>query len=695
MSLFAELKRRNVLRVAAAYVAVAWLVIQVVETIFPAFGFGDAAIRGVVIVLAVGFIPAVISAWAFELTPEGFMRDSEVDRASPTIKAMGKRLDRLIMVALALALGYFAIDKFLLDPARDRAREQAIAEAAKEEGRAEAERASEARAAEGPPMVAVLPFAAVGGVEDSVFFAVGVHDDLLTQLAQQPSMRVISRTSVLEYKDTQKNIREIGAELGADAILEGGVQTAGDRIRINAQLIDAHTDEHLWAETFDRELTASNIFDVQTEIAQAIATALHGTLATPVETGPGLIPTSNMAAYRLFHEALEMRHSRHGSTTSEEYRNLLREAAELDPAYTRPQAELVGSLALDLFHREAPELLEEADQVVANIASVAPGSKDHLIAQAYYTYYVIKDFDLAHEIASQAQALAPSDARLAEMKSWIEQRQGDFDAYIESKRLVRSLDPRSKRWARSLVVAMVRAHRYEEAWTELETIEDPGYMERMIGVMVGSRDHRDPSRVAAELEALNREFGEKALPDMLIFMQTAARDYSGALETLASLPDPAEGDRPPRLGVPDKLMDELEIRWLMGDEDRAAALLAEAKAILESREPDGSHLDDRAVLGEAMLAAFGGETQKAEKLIRGWYREGGQDWAERIGQADLTCQILAMAGAAEAAVDCLRTALDTPSYVMPFLEPYMSFYDGIRDEPVFVELVAELESQEW
>ena len=296
MSLFSELKRRNVLRVGAAYVAVAWLVIQVVETIFPAFGFGDAAIRGAVIVLGIGFVPAVVSAWAFELTPEGLRKDSEVDRDSPTIKAMGKRLDRLFLVALALALGYFALDKFLLDPARDREREQAIAEAAKEEGRAEAERESQAREPQGPPMVAVLPFTAIGTTDDSAFFATGVHDDRLTQLAQQPSMRVISRTSVLEYKDTQKNIREIGAELGADAVLEGGIQTAGDRIRINAQLIDARTDEHLWAETFDRELTASNIFDVQTEIARAIASALHGTLASDTATGNGLIPTSNMAA---------------------------------------------------------------------------------------------------------------------------------------------------------------------------------------------------------------------------------------------------------------------------------------------------------------------------------------------------------------------------------------------------------------
>ena len=128
MTLFAELKRRNVLRVAAAYVAVSWLLIQVVETLFPVFGLSDAAIRTVVILLAIGFIPAVISAWAFELTPEGLVRDAEVDRAAPSIKASTKRLDRIVMVALALAVGFFAFDKFILDPARD----AALAEAARE-----------------------------------------------------------------------------------------------------------------------------------------------------------------------------------------------------------------------------------------------------------------------------------------------------------------------------------------------------------------------------------------------------------------------------------------------------------------------------------------------------------------------------------------------------------------------------------
>jgi len=693
MSLFAELKRRNVLRVAAAYVAVAWLVIQVVETIFPAFGFGDAAIRGVVIFLAIGFLPAVISAWAFELTPEGFVRDSEVDRSSPTIRAMGKRLDRLIMVALALALGYFALDKFMLDPARDRAREQAIAEAAKEAGRAEAERESAARAADGPPMVAVLPFAAVGGVEDSVFFAVGVHDDLLTQLAQQQSMRVISRTSVLEYKDTQKNIREIGAELGADAILEGGVQTAGDRIRINAQLIDARTDEHLWAETFDRELTASNIFDVQTEIAQAIATALHGTLASPVETGPGLIPTTNMAAYRAYHEALALSEEQL-DLQSEAYRDLLRKAATLDPTYTRPWAELVGSLTLSASGGDDPAAMAEAEQALAHIQSVAPGSADALIAQAYYTYYVIKDYELAHDIATQAQTLAPSDPRLAAMKSWIERRLGDFDAQIETLRLARKLDPRNEWRTDTLMWNLTLAHRYDEAWAELQAIDNPGYRAAFLGVWLRVREHRDLGRLAGEMDALYEEYGEAVAVEDRLYARLVNREFEVAETLLNEMPVPEKGRGWRAVLIPDNTLYEMELRWFLGQDDLLARLVSDTRARLAEYVPNGSVKDSRVLLLSAMLTALEGETAETERLIRRWNRLESTDWPERVHNRDWSCQILGMAGAAESAVECIRTGLEQPSRVMPYLEPLLPYYDPIRGDPAFVALQDELRAGE-
>ena len=339
MSVFSELKRRNVLRVAAAYIAVAWLVIQVSETLFPLFGLGDSAVRSIAIISAIGLVPALIVAWVFELTPEGFKRDGEIDRASPSVKAMSKRLDRLIMVVLTLALAYFAMDKFLLDPVRDRAREEEITETARQQGRKEALRKAENSA---PPMVAVLPFASMSMGGDSSFFATGVHDDLLTQLAQLQSIRVISRTSVLEYKNTKLNIKEIGDALGADVILEGGVQTAGERIRINAQLIKVQTDEHLWAETYDRELSVANIFEIQTEIARSIADALEMTLTDREVTALTIIPTENMAAYRAYHRALEIR-STHMGLNSPPYKEALLEAITLDPTFTRALAEQVGS----------------------------------------------------------------------------------------------------------------------------------------------------------------------------------------------------------------------------------------------------------------------------------------------------------------------------------------------------------------
>jgi tetratricopeptide (TPR) repeat protein len=398
-----------------------------------------------------------------------------------------------------------------------------------------------------------------------------------------------------------------------------------------------------------------------------------------------------MKAYRLYHEALAIWNSGHG-VGSEEYQALLREAVELDPGYTQAQADLVGSLALSIFHQEDPALLDEAERLLANIAAVAPGSFDHLIAQTYFAYYVIKDYDLAHAIATQAQALNPSNVRIVQIKAWIERRQGDYEAYVKSYRLARSLDPRNPRWSRSLFGGLVVSHRYEEALGVYESLEDPGYETRMWAVLLNAHEHRDLARVAAELAELDREFAGRAPPFNLMFSRSMARDYEGALEVLASMPDPPEDGPPPSFGVPDKLLFELEIRWFMGDEEQLEPLLAEARSILDERVPDGSNRDTRVLLTEARLAAFAGDTAETERYIRRWYREGASDIPERVQFRDQTCQILAMAGAAEAAVDCLRTAFEAPSNAMPFLEPYMPFYDGIRETPVFVELVAELEA---
>ena len=336
MSLFNELKRRNVFRIGAAYVVGAWLLIQVTETIFPLFGFGDTPARLVVIVLAIGFIPSLILSWVFELTPEGLKKDADVDSEKSITQTTGRKLDRIILVVLALALGYFAFDKFVLDPARD----QSNIEIARQEGLTAALSKSY-----GDRSIAVLPFDNRSNREEDQFFTDGIHDDLLTTIAKISSMKVISRTSVMEYRDTIKKIPQIAQELGVANILEGGIQRSGNHVRINVQLIDAATDDHLWAETYDRELTAENLFAVQSEITKIIADALQAELSTDEQRRIDARPTDNLQAYEAYMRGRQLMATRNADNLKlavEEFSK----ATEIDPMFALAWVGVADSLNL-------------------------------------------------------------------------------------------------------------------------------------------------------------------------------------------------------------------------------------------------------------------------------------------------------------------------------------------------------------
>ncbi len=274
MSFFAELKRRNVLRAGAAYAALSWLLIQIAETTFPAFGLSDGAVRIVIVIAAVGLLPALIFAWAFELTPEGLKRDREIDRSAPAIRRLTRRLDRLVMAALALALGYFVIDRFALAPRREAVRMEQQAEAlatATEQAR-RAGRTEAIVDAYGEKSIVVLPFADLSIKGDQGYLADGIADDILNILAHYDDLRVISRSSSFSLRDAGLTAPEVAAKLDAAHVLEGSVRKAGNRIRITAQLIEARSDTHLWSETYDREL--NDIFAIQDQIAAQVAKEL-------------------------------------------------------------------------------------------------------------------------------------------------------------------------------------------------------------------------------------------------------------------------------------------------------------------------------------------------------------------------------------------------------------------------------------
>jgi adenylate cyclase len=336
VSLFNELKRRNVLRVGAAYVLASWLLIQVTETIFPLFGFDDAPARIVVIVLAISFLPALIFAWAFEMTPDGLKKESDVDRSHSISPHTGKKLDRMIMVALALALGYFAFDKFVLSASR----EATMVEVARQEGR------TEALADTIEPSIAVLPFVNMSNDPDQEYFSDGISEEVLNLLVQVEGLKVASRTSSFTYKGENLDIPEIAAELKVNHILEGSVRKVGSRLRITAQLIETRNDRHLWSESFDRDM--SDIFQIQEDIANAIVTALTSELGIGLQAVDLGSATSDIDAYDLYLEARELFIARKNLPKSWQ---LLEQATQLDPQFARAWE------ALAAVHSVAPSWL--------------------------------------------------------------------------------------------------------------------------------------------------------------------------------------------------------------------------------------------------------------------------------------------------------------------------------------------------
>jgi TolB-like protein len=330
MSFIEELKRRNVFRVGIAYAVGAWVLLQIFDVVGEILELPDWGGKMILAVIVVGFFLALFFAWAFELTPEGIKREHEVDRSQSITPQTGKKLNNAILVLMAVAIAYLLFDKFYLS--------QQLVTAAPETAQAipaqPAASAPEPAALDAidPQSIAVLPFDNRSRLEEDEFFVEGIHDDLLTNLARIGSLKVISRTSVGKYKSTKKSIPEIASELGVATVMEGAVQRSGNTVRINVQLIDAQTDEHLWAEIFDRELTADNLFAIQSEISEEIARALKATLSPAEQQRLNDRPTEHLAAYNAYLRGRQLMARRNSADMDQAAREFQR-AVELDPEF--------------------------------------------------------------------------------------------------------------------------------------------------------------------------------------------------------------------------------------------------------------------------------------------------------------------------------------------------------------------------
>lgn len=323
MSFFNELKRRNVIRVATAYIVAAWLIIQVVETLFPVFGLSEAAIRLVVIALAICFVPVVILAWVFQFTPEGLKLDTSGEKLEAS-QSTSRKLDRAIIVTLVLGISYFAIDKFVFAPERMAEREALAAEKAAEETR---------KGFYGDRSIAVMPFTNLSSDPEQEYFVDGIAEEVLNLLASIRQLRVISRSSAFTLRGRDLEAPEIAKILDVGHILEGSVRRADNRVRVTVQLIEARSDTHLWSKTYDREL--DDVFQIQDEIAANVVENLQIALLEPLRRSRYVDPEilALTAQARLLGQIRE-------DGAGKKMQSLLSRVVEIDPDYV-PALELM------------------------------------------------------------------------------------------------------------------------------------------------------------------------------------------------------------------------------------------------------------------------------------------------------------------------------------------------------------------
>ena len=524
MSLFLELKRRNVLRVAAAYVVVSWLVIQVAETIFPLFGYDDSPARIVVIVLAIGLIPVIIFSWAFEMTPEGLKKESEVDRSQSITPHTGKRINRVILVVLTLALGYFALDKFVLNPQREAAMEKQVAvqvEEARREGRTEALVESYGLVPSGEKLDIIL-----SSDKEQEYFSDGMSEELLNLLAKIPELRVTSRSSAFSFKGKDFKIADVGRELNVSNVLEGSVRKSGNMVRITAQLISVEGDVHLWSETYDR--TLDDIFAIQDEIAATVVERLKITLLGT----PPKVQETNPEAYASYLLGRNLRHQNTAESLEQAQMQLLH-ASAIDPSYAPVWVEL-GSV----YTRQANRGLRPIDEgftlareAINKALAINP---DYALAHASLGWIVMSiDNDLVTAARHLERALHLESTNLSIIRkaAHLTASLGRLDEAIALDEYVRTRDPVSASAHNNLGLYYLSARRWDEAIVSFSTALtlSPGYYGAQSAIGVTLLLMGDPQAALEAIQLDDSVFGMIGLS--LVYHALGQEDESNAVLT--------------------------------------------------------------------------------------------------------------------------------------------------------------------
>jgi TolB-like protein/Tfp pilus assembly protein PilF len=434
---FAELKRRHVYRVAVGYAVVAWLAIQVAATVVPALLLPGVITSAVVFAAIVGLPIALVLAWAFEITPGGIKRTEEIGPSETIPRRTGRKVTALIVVAALAGTGLFAWQLF---------RKRAISARDKS--------------------IAVLPFQNLSDDKENAYFADGVQDEILTTLARVADLKVISRTSVMQYRDNSaRKLPEIAQALQVAHVLEGSVQRVGNRVRVTAQLIDARSDRHLWAERYDREL--ADVFAIQSEIAQRITHQLRAVLSPTEKAALQAKPTADIAAYELYLRAKDL--ERAGRSTRETLTQqvaLLDQAVAQDPAFW-PALCFLARGHFEMYwsnHDHTPERLDLGRTALEAAARLRPDAGEVHLTRALLHYWGSRDYEPALAELALARRTLPNDADVVLYSGLIKRRQGRWEESTRHLEEAARIDPRNATTLAELATTnYVSLRRYADA----------------------------------------------------------------------------------------------------------------------------------------------------------------------------------------------------------------------------------------
>jgi TolB-like protein/Tfp pilus assembly protein PilF len=671
---FAELKRRNVYKVAVAYAVVGWLLVQVATQVFPFLEIPNWVVRLVIVLVVIGFPIALVIAWAFEATPEGIKRTEVADAKHE--HSRGKTWIYVVIIGAAISVALFFLGRYTAG------------------SRNVATSANELPA----KSIAVLPFENLSDDKGAAYFADGIQDEILTKLASIADLKVISRTSTAKYKSKPEDLKTVSQQLGVATVLEGSVQKAADKVRVNVQLIDARADSHLWAKTYDRNL--ADVFAIQSEVAQEIADSLQAKLSPAEANTLATAPTKDTAAYDLFLKGEYEERLAENSLRPESYEQAAawyQQAIARDANFALAMSRLVRNrMDRHWFLEQMTDAeLAEVRSMAEHAIALAPNLAEAHVALGNFFYHGYRQYEQALAEFERALQLQPSATTALEYSGYVHRRQGQWARCLDEHKRALEQDPRNALLAGNVAATYITLRMWKEAeraarhTLELDPHSGEGMRALLDSIFRGNGDVTEAQRVLATFPVENKilltaDFGDISnVIGARAYVFIVARDFKAALKGWEAAGTAIEQRRQPSAKV--------AIRVLAGDLIGAQAEAETARQLLEKRLRERpNEISSMAQLTWIYLAlkhdsdAINLARQAADLL------PPEKDALEgNILQAGLA-EIKARSGAAGDAVAILRRLLSVPagqtvSIARLRIDPV---WDPIRNDPGFQQLLA-------